>query len=240
MKLQSVIHALFPPQCLCCGAETTSDFALCGACWRETAFVTGLVCDACGVPLPGGDPGDVAYCDSCLIAPKPWSKGRAAVIYSGSARRLVLGLKYGDRLDLAPALALWMADAARALPLAHALVAPVPLYWRRFLRRRYNQAALLSKNVAVKARADHCPDLLQRLRPTKVQDGMTREERHDNQRDAFAVTPRHRAKITGRSVLLVDDVMTSGATLSACTEACFAAGAQDVNVLVLARVARDT
>ncbi|HBN32105.1 MAG: ComF family protein [Rhodobacterales bacterium] len=240
MKLQSAIHFLFPPQCLCCGVETTSDFALCGPCWRETTFVSGLVCDACGIPLPGDAIGQAEHCDACIIAPQPWTKGRAAVMYEGSGRKMILGLKHGDRLDLAPSLADWMVDAAKDLPIAGALVAPVPLFWRRFLRRRYNQSSLLAQKVARAKCADYCPDLLTRVRATRVQEGMTRAERQENQRDAFAVNPRNTAKIFDRTVLLVDDVMTSGATLAACSEACFAAGAADVNVLVLARVARDT
>jgi len=239
VKLQSAIHFLFPPQCLCCGVETTSDFALCGACWRDTTFVSGLVCDACSIPLPGDTVGQAELCDACIIAPHPWTKGRAAVIYNGSARRMILGLKHGDRLELAQSMAGWMADAGKDLAIAGSLVAPVPLFWRRFLKRRYNQASLLAEKIARIKRADYCPDLLTRLRATRMQEGMTRLERQENQRDAFAVTRRHAGKITGRTVLLIDDVMTSGATLAACSEACFAAGASDVNVLVLARVARD-
>ncbi len=239
MKLQSAIHFLFPPQCLNCGIETDADFALCSSCWRETPFLAGLLCDACGVPLPGEKSGETVHCDSCLVAPKPWGIGRASVIYDGAARRLVLALKHGDRQDLAPAMARWMAHAARDLPLEDALIVPVPLYWRRLFFRRYNQASLLADGIARLKHCDTCPDLLLRTRPTRVQTNMTREARYENQRDAFAVAPRHLATIRNRNILLVDDVMTSGATLSACAEACLTAGAAQVNVAVFARVARD-
>jgi len=240
LKLQSAIHFLFPPQCMTCGAQTTSDFALCGACWRDMPFISGLVCDACGVPLPGGTVGETEYCDACLTTPRPWRRGRAAVTYDGSARRLILALKHGDRLDLAYPMADWMAEAARALPRENTLIVPVPLYWRRLLMRRCNQAALLAGLVAKRLRQPYCPDVLHRIHATRMQQSMTREERFENQRAAFVVAKRHHAKIAGKNVLLVDDVLTSGATLSACTEACLTAGAQSVNVLVLARVARDT
>ena len=240
MKLQSAIHMLFPPRCLNCGDETASDFVLCAPCWRDTPFVSGQICDLCGMPLPGGLATEIAHCDSCLIAPKPWRRGRAALLYDGTARRLVLRLKYGDRLDLAPALAGWMADAGRELALAQSLCVPVPLHWRRLFNRRYNQAALLAEALAKRTGAAYCPDLLRRLRATKKQEGMRRAERQENQRDAFGVTTRHRAKLAQRRVVLVDDVMTSGATLASCAETCLAAGAIEVNVLVLARVARET
>jgi predicted amidophosphoribosyltransferase len=119
------------------------------------------------------------------------------------------------------------------------LVAPVPLHWLRLLTRRYNQAALLSAAVARQAGLDHCPDLLHRRRDTRSQEGRDRDARFANVTGAMRVAPRRAARIAGRPVLLVDDVMTSGATLAACAEACLAAGATVVSVLVLARVAKD-
>ena len=118
-------------------------------------------------------------------------------------------------------------------------MAPVPLHWLRLLTRRYNQAALLSSHIARDAGLAHCPDLLQRRRNTRSQEGRDRPGRFRNVSDAFRVHPRHAARIRGRPVLLVDDVMTSGATLAAGAEACRTAGAASVSVLVLARVAKD-
>jgi len=237
--MQAALHLIYPPQCLTCGEIVTSDFGLCGPCWRETPFVTGLVCDLCGVPLPGSDDGHPVHCDDCLTIARPWSRGRAALLYRDNARHLVLALKHGDRLDLAHPAAGWMYRAAQPILLPGMLVAPVPLHWLRLIRRRFNQSALLSRGVARLARLDHCPDLLVRPRFTGSQDGRDRDGRFSNMSGAVAVHRRRAHWVEGRHVLLVDDVMTSGATLAACAEVCVAAGATGVSILVLARVAKD-
>ncbi|MGQ0565063.1 MAG: double zinc ribbon domain-containing protein [Gemmobacter sp.] len=236
---QAALHLVYPPQCLTCDAQVTTDFALCPTCWRDTPFVTGLVCDLCGTPLPGQDPGHPVHCDDCLTMARPWSRGRAALIYRDNARALVLSLKHGDRMDLAAPAARWMHRAAQPMIEPGMLVAPVPLHWMRLLRRRYNQSALLSGAFAQLAGLDHCPDLLQRGRRTPTQDGRDRDARFANLTGALRVHPRRRAMLSERAVLLIDDVMTSGATLAAASEACLAAGASRVVVVVLARVVKD-
>ncbi|MEX5728003.1 ComF family protein [Rhodovulum iodosum] len=237
--MQSVLRLIYPPRCLACGDRVESDFGLCMACWAATPFISGLVCDACGTPLPGtADPGAPVYCDDCLARPRPWARGRAALIYRDTARKMVLALKHGDRTDLAAPAAGWMLQAGAPLLRPGLLIAPVPLHRYRLIRRRYNQAALLARALARRGALDHCPDLLIRRRPTPVQEGLGAEARFANIDGAIALHPRRRALAPGREVLIVDDVMTSGATLSACAEACLAAGATEVSVLVLARVVR--
>lgn len=221
-----------------CDAPVQGDFALCGPCWRDTRFIHGLVCDLCGTPLPGEDPGHPVHCDDCLAIARPWRQGRAALMYESNGRKLVLALKHGDRLDLARPAAAWMYRAARELLQPDSVLAPVPLHWLRLLDRRYNQAALLSGAIARMACRPHIPDLLQRQRATPSQDGRDREGRFRNLDRALRINPRHQARISGRHVMLVDDVMTSGATLAAAAEACLAAGATAVSVVVLARVAK--
>ncbi len=244
MNLQSAIHFLYPPRCLACGVETGSDHALCGPCWQDTPFVTGLVCDGCGLPLPGEDTGDRVLCDACLDDPHPWGRARAPLLYEGAARKMVLALKHGDRLDLVHPLARWMVPLARDVaPQGQApggrLVVPVPLHRLRLLRRRFNQAALLGREVARMCDMPFCPDALMRRRRTIPQEGMGRVERFANQNGAFALHPRRRDLVRGKGILLVDDVLTSGATLRGCAQALLAGGAVQVNCVVLARVARN-
>lgn len=237
--MQSALRLLFPPQCISCGEPTDADFGLCGTCWRQTPFITGLVCDRCGTPLPGEDEGRAEACDDCLVIARPWDRGRAALVYRDNARRLVLALKHGDRLDLARPAGEWLMRAAQPILREGMLAAPVPLHWTRLFRRRFNQSALLSRALAGAARLDHCPDLLLRTRRTASQEGRDREGRFANVAGAIRIHPRHRHRLAGRDVLLVDDVMTSGATFAAAADACLGAGAASVSVVTLARVAKD-
>jgi len=237
--MQSMLHMVFPPQCVSCRDLVTEDFGLCGSCWRDTPFIKGLVCDTCGVPLPGEDTGHPEHCDDCLSIARPWTRGRSALVYKQNGRSLVLALKHADRLDLAKPAAQWMLRAARPLLTDDMVIAPVPAHYFRFVQRRYNQAAELARELARLAGQPVIPDLLRRVRRTKLQDGMGREARFANLSGAIQPRKTSKDRLRGRPVLLIDDVMTSGATLAAATEACHAAGAAEVSVLTLARVAKD-
>lgn len=238
--IQTALSAIYPARCLTCGSVVDSDFGLCGPCWRDTSFIGGTVCDCCGVPLPGTDGGDTPHCDSCLTAPRPWVQGRAALLYRETGRKLVLALKHGDRQEIAKPAALWMANAVRETLEDNTLIVPIPLHWLRMIKRRYNQSALLVKALGAQMNRPICLDLLQRTKRTQSLDGLGRVERHEVLRDAISVHPKRRHMLIGRPILLVDDVMTSGATLQAATLALQEAGSGSVRIVTLARVAKDT
>ncbi|MGB0505262.1 MAG: double zinc ribbon domain-containing protein [Pikeienuella sp.] len=238
---------IYPPTCPGCRAELADGHGLCPDCWKEVSFIAGDACDKCGAPTmtdvaAGGDyRGEILICDACAHTPGAWSKGRAAVVYDGVGRSLTLNLKHGDRLDIAPLAATWLARTLGPLTDQADLIAPTPLHWTRLAQRRFNQAGELARSLAIQInRHDALAlDLLTRTRRTPSQGGRNRQDRYANVAGAFAVTRSQQKRIVGQRVLLVDDVMTTGATLSACAEACRTAGAADVNVIVLARVARD-
>ncbi|MCJ1900819.1 MULTISPECIES: double zinc ribbon domain-containing protein [Paracoccus] len=244
--MKGALRLVYPPQCLCCGAPVADEGGLCPACWREADFITGTCCARCGTPLPGdgaGDAGDAAagllVCDDCLGLQRPWQQGRAALVYRGSGRRLALMLKHGDRLDLAPALGGWVARAALPLLRPDAVVVPVPVHLRRLLKRKYNQAEMLSQHVARAHGLAHLPGALRRLRHTPMQDHGSVGDRFANVDGAIGVPARMVPRLRGRAVLLVDDVMASGATLAASAQALAAAGAGPISVVVLARAVKD-
>ncbi|MFD1344008.1 double zinc ribbon domain-containing protein [Litorisediminicola beolgyonensis] len=235
--LQTALSAVLPPLCLTCEAQVETPFGLCGPCWRELRFVSGLTCRLCAVPLPGEAPEAEALCDDCLVIARPWQAGASALVYSGTGRSLVLALKHADRQDIARAAAPWLARAAGPLVTPDTVLVPVPLHPWRLLHRGSNQSVLLAAALARHLTLPHCPDALIRTRATLALDGQGREARFATLQGAIRPHPRRRA-LTGRDVILVDDVMTSGATLAAASEAAHAAGAKRISVLTLARVAK--
>lgn len=239
-QVQTAIHTLFPPSCLGCRDLVTSDYGLCATCWRDLPLIAGPVCNACGVPVLAEDDDDTALCEDCTETPRPWSRGRAAMRYSGLAKRLVTGLKHYDRYDFAPAAAQWMARSAWPVIRADTVIAPVPLHWSRLVQRRYNQAAMLAHALGQRVVQPAILDLLIRKERTEHLAQLSTEERQARLSDVIAPNPKRQARLSGAHILLVDDVMVSGATLTACTNACLTAGAARVDVLVLARVAKDT
>lgn len=160
--------------------------------------------------------------------------------YQGLAKKLVLGLKHHDRYDYAPGAAQWMAQVAQPLLEPDTIIAPVPLHWTRLVKRRYNQAAMLSFSLGQRLLRPAVLDLLIRTERTEDMTGLSFEARSERLRRAIAPNPKRLGRISGAPVLLVDDLFASGATLVACTDACLSAGAREVNILTLARLAKDT
>lgn len=243
MSLQTVLQTVFPSECLSCAERVEEPFAICGICWAETSFILGASCDLCGTGLPGQTrgAGEVLTCSECETTARPWDHGRAVFGYDGIGRKLVLALKHGDRADIARAAGPWMARAGADLFQDNPVILPIPLHWTRLARRRFNQAALLAWSLVrhTEQPLQVEPTALLRLRPTPTQEGRDYDARHQNVTDTMLAHPRRGACLAGRSVVLIDDVMTSGATFTAATEACRAAGAEKVSVLALARVGRD-
>ncbi len=232
-----LLDALLPPHCLTCDSPVAQQGTLCAACWTGLTPLTQPFCARCGVPfLHAGQAGPGGLCPGCLARPPSYGVARAALRYDEGARRLLLPFKHADRTELAGPLAARMARAGAALLARAEVIAPVPLHWRRLVARRYNQAALLARHLARQARRPLIPDLLRRVRPTPALGDRGAAERAALLEGAFAVPASGARRIEGRRVLLVDDVMTSGATAEACARALLGAGATAVDVLAAGRV----
>ena len=231
------VDALLPPRCLSCGCLVDRLGALCPGCWEGVAFVGPPHCERCGFPFDY-DPGPGTLCGACTGEEPDFDRARFVMRYDDASRGLVLGLKHGDRTEGAPAFAEWMSRAGAELIAEADILVPVPLHRFRLFARRYNQAALLCQALGRLSGLPVVPDLLVRRRHTPPQGRLSRAARQRNVAGAFAVNPERRDLLASRRVLLVDDVMTTGATVSACAATLRRRGAAAVDVLVLARVVR--
>jgi ComF family protein len=226
---------LFPPVCAGCRRQVSQPGTLCGACWPKLKFLERPWCEVMGTPF-SHDMGEGFLSADAIANPPPFRRARAAVSYSGVARQMVQGLKYRDRTDLAPWMARWMLRAGSDIIADADIVVPVPLHWRRFFSRRFNQSAELARAVAGLTGKRFEPSAVRRVKVTRQQVGLGQREREDNVRGAFRVPSEAEIHVTGRHVLLVDDVYTTGATVSAVARALKKAGAASIDVLTFARV----
>lgn len=236
----TVVDTVYPPRCIACQSGTETPMGLCGACWQQAHFFAGTVCDMCGVAVPDISPHQSrtetrVFCDSCTAQMPPWDQGRAAVAYDGIGRKIVLGLKYGDRLDMTPALAGWLSAAGAPFLTRNSLLIPVPVHWRRMVGRSYNPSLELAAALGRRIKARCQPNMLNRIGdPPRPRKG-PRAQRPPIPSSAFLLSPRAHDLLRGKHLVLIDDVMTSGATLAACTDALRCAGPARINVLTLAR-----
>lgn len=224
-----------PPLCPSCREPVGDGAGLCAACWSKLSPIERPFCEKLGIPFTY-DPGPGIYSMQAIADPPAYARARAAVRYDEIARSMVHALKYGDRLDLAPTMARWMGRAGGELLAEADIVVPVPLHWRRIWARRFNQSATLAKLLAAPRGLPVGHTALKRIKATPQQVGLSKAERASNMQGAFRVDAAGKAEIGRRHVLLVDDVLTSGATVDACSRALLRAGARQVDVLVFARV----
>jgi ComF family protein len=236
------LDVLLPPRCLSCGAVVDEPGALCAPCWGRIAFISPPHCARCGLafelPPQTDDPAGAIECAACAADPPQFDRARAALAYDDHAKSLVLRFKHADATHAAPGLARWMARAGAELLAQCDLIAPVPLHRWRLLWRRYNQSALLALALGRLAQKPAMPGLLVRKRATPSQGRMGPAQRRANVAGAFALRAGRAAGVAGKRVLLVDDVLTTGATAEECAKVLKRAGAAAVDVLTLARVNR--
>lgn len=226
---------VFPPTCAGCRRIVSQPGTLCPDCWSGLDFLERPWCAVFGTPF-SHDMGEGILSAEAIANPPPFARARAAVAYDGVARHMVQNLKYHDRTDLAVWMAGWMTRAGAELIADADVIVPVPLHKNRFLARRFNQSAELGRAVAKRTGIDYAPEAVVRKRATRRQVGLALREREKNVRGAFVVPDSADIRIRGRRVLVIDDVYTTGATVSAVTRALLRHKPAEVDVLTFARV----
>jgi ComF family protein len=232
--LRGALDLIFPRETLD-GEPTVGAHGLSPEAWARIQFLDGPVCHGCGAPFEY-DQGPGARCAACLARPRAFDAARAACLYDETSRDPILKLKHADRTDLAPLFVRWLSRAAADLLAEAEAIAPVPLHPLRLLKRRYNQAAEIARPLARLSGTAYLPDVLVRRRATESQGGKSGSGRRRNVAGAFVVPERRRVQVEGRRILLIDDVLTTGATAEGCARALKQAGAARVDLAVLARV----
>jgi ComF family protein len=232
-----LLDAILPPRCLKCGEIVADSGSLCGRCWPELRFLGPPCCACCGLPFEF-EMGEGSLCAACIAERPRYDRARAALTYDDASRDLILRFKHADRIDGAATFAGWMARVGAALIDSADVIAPVPLHRWRLVRRRYNQAAILANAIGRMRGKLVVPDLLVRRRATPSQGHLGRSQRRRNVAGAFTVHPGRAQVAQGARILLIDDVLTTGATAEACARTLRNAGASSVDLLVLARVVR--
>lgn len=230
------LDLLMPPRCLKCGDVVADAGALCAGCFEKITFITMPLCNTCGVPFSDIYLGhtDLSICGACAKSPPAFDRARAVMVYDDDSRSLITGFKYADRTDLAPALGRWMMRAGGELLEDADVILPVPLHRWRMLTRTYNQSAYLTRRIAHLSGLPAEYGVLRRTKPTPSQGGLSASARRLNVAAAFSVT--NPALVAGKKVVLVDDVLTTGATLNSCAKTLKQSGAASVDALVVARV----
>ena len=231
--LKGILNPLVPPLCPLCYAPVLDDATLCTQCWPKVDFISPPYCQGCAQPLECAATPNL-LCGRCLADPFPFKEAQSVFYYNATVRPLILRFKYADATYLANTLARWMAWDQTYLSDVDVIL-PVPLHWKRLWRRGFNQAALLARSLSQHTNIPFLPHVLRRKKATASQGFLSKERRIANLRHAFSIPKKEQPRVKGKTVLLVDDVMASGATLRFCTEALLTAGAKDVKIKVVCK-----
>lgn len=231
------LDAVLPPRCLSCGDLVPDPGRLCAPCWSQLQFITAPACSHCGEPFELPVAG-LRRCGACIGRPPVYDQARAALVYDDFARRLIVGFKHHDRTEYVPLLARWLVHAGHDMLAEADVILPVPLHRWRLWRRRFNQSALLARALGQLSDRPVALNLLHRVRATPSQAQLNARQRRRNVRAAFQVASGQAVPLAGQRVVLVDDVMTTGATAEACARALRRAGVAWVGVVTVARVVR--
>jgi ComF family protein len=230
----AVLDFLIPPVCLACGEKVLKNGGLCHSCWQELMFIEKPFCKICGLKLPEYT-SEGMECVDCLQDPPSFNAARSALKYNGTAAHLIARFKYKDRTENYKILSHWIEMAAGDLIKESDVIMPVPLHRIRLFARGYNQSALLARKIAENADKQYSPQVLKRIKLRPPQASLGRDERINNVSNVFAVNQRHRNLISDKIVAVVDDVMTTGATLNEIAKILCDAGAKKVYCLTIAR-----
>ncbi len=234
--LAMVRDVVLPSQCLGCSVVVEAPDTLCADCWAKLSMIGPATCQCCGLPFSFNQDG--LLCGECIRLTPPFARARSAVIYNEGSRHLIMRFKHGDRPEAARLFATWMASCAPDLVADADVLIPVPLDPKRLFKRRFNQAALIAKEISRHRDIPVLFDTVERIRPTPTQGHLNPSQRRRNVAGAFAVPADRKKQVAGKRVLLIDDVFTTGATARAVTRQLIKAGACAVDVLTTARVVK--
>lgn len=232
---KSLIDYLFPPVCLNCLTPLEEPHKVCSDCWQNIEFLVAPLCEIKGTPFPFDlEPGTISA--TAIKNPPEYDKARGVAAYQGTMKDLIHKLKYNDRHELLNLLVNWMKFSGKELIQQSDLIVPIPLYKSRLWERRFNQSALLAKRLSEQTKTPYDCSIFHRKKKTRSQVGLTSKERYQNLKNAFIIEEEKRSKLQGKSILVIDDVITTGATINSAAIALKKSGARSVNILSLAIV----